>query len=117
MTGLAAVSGSLSRRRVTALLRDAPGDYDQMNAFTAGTPATFGAFYLFLYRRQRPPVPWLIFGASIKTWVFLLSVVLLAQGRLDRQSFVSVGVSNGLVDGLFWAHAIHAVKANRAIVG
>jgi hypothetical protein len=87
-----------------------PSDYHQMKAFTAGTAATFGALYLYIYTREKEPTPLLIFGASLKTWAFVLSAILRAQGRLDRTSFVTFGVSNGLVGGLFWAHIAQAAR-------
>lgn len=92
---------------------DAPADYDQLKAFTAGTAATFGAQYLCLYIKKEPVVPLLMFGASLKTWALVLSMLLRAQGRLDGRDFVSFGVSNGLVGGLFWAHIARAAGATR----
>ena len=93
---------------------DAPADYDQMKAFTAGTAATFGAFYLYLYAKKQPAVPLLIFGAALKTWAFALSVLLRSQGRLDRGSFMSFGVINGLIGGLFWIHIVHQAASRKA---
>jgi hypothetical protein len=90
---------------------DLPADYDQLKAFVAGTAATFGSFYLYLYVREQPAAPLLTFGAALKTWAFVLSVILRAQGRLDRKNFVSFGVSNGLVGGLFWIHIIREAKS------
>lgn len=88
-----------------------PADYDQLKAFTAGTAATFGSFYLYLYVAKKPVVPLLMFGAALKTWAFVLSVILLAQGRVDRGSFLSFGVSNGVVAGLFWVHIAAEARA------
>jgi len=81
-----------------------PSDYPQLKAFTAGTAATFGTYYLYLYLREEPVLPLLVFGAALKTWAFVLSAALRIQGRLDRANFLSFGVSNGLVAALFWAH-------------
>jgi hypothetical protein len=92
---------------------DAPADHDQLKAFTAGTAATFGAFYLYLYASDEPAFPLLIFGASLKTWAFALSVVLRAQHRLDRKDLFSFGVSNGVVAGLFWVHILRSARAAR----
>jgi hypothetical protein len=92
---------------------DPPADYDQLKAFAAGTAATFGAFYLYLYVNDEPAVPLLMFGASLKTWAFVLSVVLRAQNRLDRENLVSFGVSNGVVGGLFWVHILRSATADR----
>jgi len=91
----------------------APADYDQLKAFTAGTAATFGSFYLYLYVAKKPVVPLLMFGAALKTWAFVLSVILFAQGRLDRGNFLSFGVSNGVVGGLFWVHIAADARAGR----
>lgn len=91
----------------------APGDRDQMKAFTAGTAATFGSYYLYLYLTRKPAVPLLMFGAALKLWAFALSAVLLAQGRLDRRSFLEFGVSNGIVGGLMWRHIAAEARAAR----
>lgn len=92
---------------------DPPADYDQLKGFAAGTAATFGSFYLYLYVTKKPVVPLLMFGAALKMWAFVLSVILLAQGRLDRGNFLSFGVSNGVVGGLFWVHIAAEARANR----
>ncbi|MGA2452615.1 MAG: hypothetical protein ABSG93_03760 [Solirubrobacteraceae bacterium] len=90
-----------------------PADYDQLKAFTAGTAATFGSFYLYLYVAKKPVVPLLMFGAALKMWAFVLSVILFVQGRLDRGNFLSFGVSNGVVGGLFWVHIAAEARAGR----
>jgi len=92
---------------------DPPGDYDQLKAFAAGTAATFGSFYLYLYVAKKPVVPLLMFGAALKMWAFVLSVILFAQGRLDRGNFLSFGVTNGVVGGLFWVHIAAEARAGR----
>jgi hypothetical protein len=88
-----------------------PADYDQLKAFTSGTAATFGAFYLYLFATKKPVVPLLMFGASLKTWAFVLSGLLHAQGRLNRANFLSFGVTNGVLASLFWAHIIRESRA------
>jgi len=88
-------------------------DYAQMKAFTAGTAATFGSYYLYLYVAKKPVVPWLMFGAALKLWAFLLSVLLLAQGRLGRAEFVTFGVSNGVVGCLMWRHIATEAQTSR----
>ena len=91
----------------------APADYHQLKAFTGGTAATFGAFYLYLYVEEKPPVPLLMFGATLKVWAFLLSVVLRSQRRVDREHFLSFGVTNGVVGGLFWIRILREARARR----
>jgi hypothetical protein len=54
-----------------------------------------------------------MFGASLKTWAFVLSVILRAQNRLDRDNLASFGVSNGVVGGLFWVHILRSATARR----
>jgi hypothetical protein len=76
--------------------------------------SSFGSFYLFLYLRQRPAVPLLIFGAALKTWALVLSVALWLQGRLDRKNLVWFGVGNGVVAGLFWVHIVREVRTRQA---
>src|SRR5207245_413590 len=60
--------------------RELASDYRHLKAFTAGTAATFGAFYLYLYLKRQRAVPLLAFGASLKTWAFVLSAILRIQG-------------------------------------
>jgi len=91
----------------------APADYDQLKAFTSGTAATFGAFYLYLFATKKPVVPLLMFGASLKTWAFVLSGLLHAQGRLNRANFLSFGVTNGALASLFWAQIVWEARDNR----
>ena len=93
--------------------RSVPVDHDQLKAFTAGTAATFGSFYLYLAATRKPAVPLLIFGAALKTWAFVLSVILRAQGRLDKANLLSFGMSNGIVGALFWAHIAAEASARR----
>jgi hypothetical protein len=92
---------------------DSPADYEQLKAFTAGTAATFGSLYLYLCATKKPAVPLLMFGAGLKTWAFVLSVTLFAQGRLDRENLLSFGVSNGVVGGLFWVRIAAEMRADR----
>lgn len=92
---------------------EAPADYDQMKAFTAGAAATFGSYYLYLHVTKKPAVPLLMFGAALKMWAFALSAILLAQRRLDRDGFLSFGVSNAVVGGLMWAHIAAEARAAR----
>jgi hypothetical protein len=93
---------------------DAPADHDQLKAFPAGTAATFGSYYLYLYVTRKRVVPLLMFGAALKMWALVLSVILGAQGRLDTGNFLSFGVSNGIVGGLFWIHIAAEARAGRA---
>lgn len=91
----------------------APADYDQLKPFTSGTAATFGAFYLYLFAAKKPVLPLLMFGASLKTWALVTSGMLHAQGRLNRANFLSFGVTNGVLAGLFWAHIAQEARDNR----
>ena len=79
----------------------------------SGTAATFGRYYLYLYATRKPVVPLLMFGAALKAWAFVLSVILRTQGRLDVRNFLSFGVSNGIVGGLFWVHIATEARAGR----
>lgn len=108
--GAAKIGGEVCKARARA---DAPIDYEQMKAFTAGTAATFGSYYLYLYLARKPAFPWLMFGAALKMWAFALSAVLFSRGRLDRASFASFGASNGIVGGLMWAHVAADARRRR----
>jgi hypothetical protein len=89
---------------VNARSGEAPGDYEQLKLFAAGTAAVFGAMYLFLFFEPHYVVPFLTFGAALKTWAFVLSALLRWLGRLGRQAFLLFGVSNLVVAVLFWIY-------------
>jgi hypothetical protein len=91
-SALAAVPGS----------SNLPQEYLQFKLFTAGTAAVFGSLYLYLYFHTVFAIPFLAFGAALKTWAFLLSLYLYLRHRLSRGAFLEFGVSNGLVALLFW---------------
>lgn len=104
----------IARDCLTQRPGEAPADYELYKAFTAGTAATFGAFYLYLHITKKPVVPLLMFGASLKMWAFVLSAVLRSQRRLDSESFLSFGATNGLVGSLFWAQIVREARALRS---
>ena len=79
-----------------------PGEYLQLKLFTGGTIAVFCCFYLYLYLNPSFIVPFLVFGAALKTWAFLLSLILYLKQRLSRREFVEFGVTNAMVGALFW---------------
>ena len=83
-----------------------PGDYEQLKLFSAGTAAVFGTMYLFLFFEPHYVVPFLIFGAALKTWAFVLSAVLHRLRRLRLQEFIFFGVSNLVVAVLFWIYIV-----------
>ena len=80
------------------------GEAAQLRLFAAGTAATFAALYLYLYQHPAHVVPFLAFGAALKTWACVLSAGLRVQGRLETWPFVSFGVTNGVVAVLFWVY-------------
>lgn len=83
-----------------------PDDYLQFKLFTGGTAAVFGCLYLYLYLHSFFVIPFLIFGATLKTWAFLLSLVLHVKRRLSRRAFVEFGMTNAVVGALFWFYII-----------
>jgi hypothetical protein len=62
-----------------------------MKLFAAGTAAVFGALYLYLFIRPAHIIPFLVFGASLKTWAFMLSLALYARGRLGTKPLLEFG--------------------------
>lgn len=84
----------------------APGDYRQLKLFAAGTAVVFGSMYLYLFIEPEHVVPFLVFGAALKTWAFVLSALLRARSQLQPDPFWSFGVSNLVVALLFWAYLI-----------
>lgn len=92
-----------------ASLRAQPEDteeYLQLKLFTAGTAAVFGCMYLYLFFHISNAVPFLAFGAALKTWALLVSVLLYVKRRLSLRRLLEFGVSNGLVAGLFWWYLV-----------
>jgi hypothetical protein len=85
-----------------------PAEYLQLKLFTAGTAAVFGSLYLYLYVHPVFVVPFLAFGAALKTWAFLLSLYLFLIGRLSRRALFEFGVSNAIVGALFWIYLLRA---------
>ncbi len=81
---------------------DDPQQYLQLKLFTAGTAAVFGCMYLYLSYHIAYAVPFLAFGAALKTWAFLLSSYLYLTHRLSLRYLLEFGVSNGAVGALFW---------------
>lgn len=79
-----------------------PQEYLQLKLFAAGVAAVFGSLYLYLYFHPAFAIPFLVFGAALKSWAFLLSLYLYLKQRLSRFAFFEFGVSNGVVAALFW---------------
>lgn len=75
-----------------------------MKLFVAGTAAVFGSMYILLYTEQEHVVPFLIFGAALKTWAFILSVALYRSGRVSARQLVEFGLSNMVVAIGFWVY-------------
>ncbi len=92
LTAVRAIPGSVHQ----------PEEWLQFKLFAAGTAAVFGSMYLYLYAHPQHAVPFLIFGAALKTWAFLLCLFLFVRQRLGRGALLEFGVSNGLVALLFW---------------
>jgi hypothetical protein len=70
--------------------------------FAAGTAAVFGAFYLLLWLRPSELLPFLVFGAVLKTWACAIALVLRGRGRISRRLCIEFGLSNGIVGMWFW---------------
>jgi len=81
---------------------DPSGDGLQYQLFVAGTAAVFGCMYLYLYLEPRFVVPFLLFGASLKTWAFLLACLFYRRRLVSRSMFLEFGVTNGVLAALFW---------------
>lgn len=97
------VASALASARSAAEL---PGDYLQIMFFTAGTSMVFASLYAYLYVHPRNVIPFLVFGAALKTWAFLASLGLFAADRLSRRLLIEFGVSNLVVAVLFWGYIV-----------
>ncbi|MGH1423014.1 MAG: hypothetical protein ACRBEQ_14475 [Hyphomonas sp.] len=84
----------------------APEDYWQVKLFFAGTAATFGAMYLYLFVHQEYVWPFLIFGAALKTWAFLLAIILHLLGKISKAGLISFGLTNGIIAAAFWIYLL-----------
>lgn len=86
-----------------------PDEYLQFKLFAGGTAAVFGSLYLYLFLHPSYVIPYLIFGAALKTWAFLLSLALYVKRRLSRRAFMEFGVTNVVVGTLFWLYIISVI--------
>lgn len=81
-----------------------PDDYWQLRLFVAGTAMTFGSMYVFLFYNPIFVWPFLLFGAALKSWAFLLSLYLVNIGDLSKKAFIEFGLTNGFVAVAFWIY-------------
>ena len=82
----------------------APDDYWQLRLFVAGTALTFGMLYLYLFWHPAYVWPFLVFGAALKSWAFLLSLFLFQRGLVSKKAFTEFGILNGVVAVGFWIY-------------
>jgi len=89
------------------ILAATPGSADRslsLMLFSGGTALVFASLYLYLFFNPVYVVPFLVFGASLKTWASVLSFFLYLKKRTSLQAFIQFGVGNGVVAFLFWLH-------------
>jgi hypothetical protein len=82
----------------------AANQYLHFHFLAAGTALVFGSLYLYLYFHPAFVIPFLIFGAALKTWAFLLCAYLYSKRRLLRRTLFEFGVTNGIIAALFWIY-------------
>lgn len=92
-----------SSRRNLAIVS---GRHAQAELFIAGVEASFGTLYLFLFFRPQYIIPFIVFGASLKIWAFLIALSVYRTRRIERREFILFGVSNGVVGVLLWVVAL-----------
>jgi len=80
------------------------GEYTLFKWFTAGTATVFGCLYLFLYWHTEYVHPFLVFGAALKAWAFVISLVLFARREISGRRLVEFGATNGMVALGFWTY-------------
>jgi hypothetical protein len=86
----------------TKPLETDPEEYLQFKIFVTGVAATFGSLYLYLFFNPEFIVPFLLFGAALKSWAFITSLFLFSRKILRIKAFAEFGISNGIVAVLFW---------------
>lgn len=82
----------------------ANGESTLFKWFTAGAATVFGCMYLFLFWHTGYVHPFLVFGAALKTWAFVIALVLFARREISVRRLADFGVTNGLVALGFWAY-------------
>lgn len=100
-----AISGLLTAMKDLGRV-EGPGDYWLLRLFFLGTAATFGSIYLYLFFRPEYVWPFLIFGAALKSWAFLIALYLFRSGQLSKDGWLQFGVSNGVVAVGFWLYLL-----------
>jgi len=83
-------------------LKTDPAEYISLKLFVVGVAFTFGSTYTYLYYNIDYVVPFLIFGAALKSWAFFVGLYLYSVKRIDLKMFIEFGVTNGVVASLFW---------------
>jgi hypothetical protein len=93
---------------VTSLpLKTNPEDYIQLKIFVVGVAVTFASLYVYLFFNPEHIMPFLIFGAALKSWAFITSLYLYRTKTLSLKVFNDFGLPNGVVAILFWILLVH----------
>jgi len=83
-------------------LKTDPAEYISLKLFVVGVAFTFGSVYTYLFFNLEYIVPFLIFGAALKSWACIVGLYLYIIKRIELKMFIEFGVSNGVVAALFW---------------
>jgi hypothetical protein len=83
-------------------LKSDPVEYISLKLFVVGVAFTFGSVYTYLFYNLEYIIPFLIFGAALKSWAFIVGLYLYFIKRIGLKMFIEFGVSNGIVAALFW---------------
>jgi hypothetical protein len=81
---------------------EGPEDYRFLKLFVVGVAFTFASLYIYLFFNTAYVLPFVVFGASLKTWAFFVGLHLYVSKRITTKTFVEADVSNGIIAGLFW---------------
>ena len=81
---------------------EGPEDYRFLKLFVVGVAFTFASLYIYLFFNTAYVFPFVIFGASLKTWAFFVGLYLYVSKRITAKAFGEAGVSNGIVACLLW---------------
>jgi len=108
--GAALLLASSPRRFARAARADvggAAGDDAQSKLFMAGVALTLGSMYLYLYLQPRYAMPFLVFGAFLKYWAFLSSLLAWRRAGLATSAFLQFGVGNLIIAIGFTLYLVH----------
>jgi len=105
---LCGVNVLVSFAKLSPSEKTTPPDNAVYRLFTAGTAFTFGAMYFYLFQNPQYAMPFLLFGMSLKFWVFFVASFVYSRYSLSLKDLIGYGVTNLAVGVLFAIYLLAA---------